>query len=230
MKNRICLIAFCFLSTFSLFAAPPPDSGNIFSVTRISAAPPSAPFGPEDAVLFIRIGKEKLLRTVVIGLYDHTAPQTVENFKQLIRKRFYDGLRFHRVLPHLLAQTGDPKSRWGNWSDTLGTGGPGYTIPSEIRLPHIPGAVASARLPDDLNPMRLSNGSQFYICLDFLPKLNGKYTVFGHVLSGLKNIDEISNGRTDSNDFPLDKIVIVSITLQPHGEPVLPPHRSHFRM
>lgn len=227
IKTHLYFIAFLFLGVFTSAAATVDNSESSPTKPSIVSAAPTAPLGPEDAILRFRVGKEKLLRTVVIGLYDSTAPQTVQNFKELIQKRFYNGLRFHRVLPHLLAQTGDPKSRWGTWSDTVGTGGPGYTIPAEIRLPLVPGAVVAARIDDDINPMRLSNGSQFFICLDSLPKLNGKYTVFGHVLSGLQNIDEITTGRTDSNDFPLDKIVIVSITLQPHGAPVLPPHQAH---
>lgn len=229
MKNSIHFIFALFLSTLPVLAATN-DSTSSSSPQKISvvSAAPTASFGPEDAVMRFRLGKEKLLRTVVIGLYDKAAPQTVENFKELVRKKFYNGLRFHRALPHMLAQTGDPKSRWGTWSETVGTGGPGYTIPSEIRLPNVAGAVAAARLPDDINPLQRSNGSQFYICVDSLPKLNGKYTIFGHVLSGLQNIDDITMVRTDSNDFPLDKIVIISITLQPHGEPVLPPHRSHL--
>ena len=72
-----------------------------------------------------------------------------------------------------------------------------------------------ARLPDNINPSRVSNGSQFYVCLTSLPKLDGKYTVFGEVLEGLDVLDSISNQPTDSNDFPLAKIVIKSITIQP---------------
>lgn len=222
VKNQICSFIVLFLSAFPVLAVPI-DSENPSPSATASA--PTARLGPQNAVMTLRFGKEKRLRTIVIGLYDSVAPQTVKNFKELIQKRFYNGLRFHRVLPHLLVQTGDPKSRCGP-SDRVGTGGPGYTIPPEIRLPHVAGAVVAARLPDDINPLRLSNGSQFYVCLNSLPKLDGKYTVFGHVLSGFEIIDQITTGRTDSNDFPLDKIVIVSIALQPHGAPVVSPSGS----
>lgn len=174
----------------------------------------AAPLGPEVAVLQIRIGKEKEFQRVVIGLNDAAAPLTVANFKDLVRRKFYNGLRFHRVLPSAFVQAGDPKSRWGQ-ADRTGTGGPGYTVPAEIRLPHIKGAVAMARLPDAINPARNSNGSQFYACLTPLPKLDGKYTVFGEILEGLEVLDYISNLPTDSNDFPLQKVVIKSITIQP---------------
>lgn len=175
---------------------------------------PAATIGPEVAVIQIKIGKEKQTQQVVIGLYDTAAPLTVANFKELIGKKFYNGLRFHRVFPSTLVQTGDPKSRWGD-ADRSGTGGPGYTIPSEVGLKHTRGAVAMSRLADTINPSRASNGSQFYACLTPMPKLDGKYTVFGEVLEGLDVLDAISNQQTDSNDFPLAKIVIKSITLQP---------------
>jgi len=176
----------------------------------------SAPVGPDVAVLQIRIGKEKELQRVVIGLYDEVTPLTVANFKELIRKKFYNGMRFHRVFPSTFVQTGDPASRHGQ-ADRSGTGGPGYTIPAEIKLNHEKASVAMARLPDDVNPAKNSNGSQFYACLVPLPKLNGKFTVFGEVLEGLEVLDHISNLTTNSNDFPLPKVVIKSITLEPRA-------------
>jgi cyclophilin family peptidyl-prolyl cis-trans isomerase len=178
------------------------------------AAGYAATVGPEVAVIQIKVGKERDFQQVVIGLYDDAAPTTVANFKELCRKRFYNGMRFHRAFPSTLVQTGDPKSRHGA-ADRSGTGGPGYTIPAEIGRSHVRGTVAMARLPDGINPSKASNGSQFYVCLTPLPKLDGKYTVFGEVLEGLDVLDFISNQPTDSNDFPLAKIVIRSITIQP---------------
>ena len=174
----------------------------------------AATVGPEVAVMQIKVGKEKQFQQVVIGLYDDAAPQTVANFKELCRKRFYNGMRFHRAFPSTLVQTGDPKSRHGV-ADRSGTGGPGYTVPAELGRNHVRGTVAMSRLADVVNPSKASNGSQFYVCLTSMPKLNGKYTVFGEVLEGLDVLDFISNQPTDSNDFPLAKIVIKSITIQP---------------
>ena len=174
----------------------------------------AATVGPEVAVIQIKVGKEKRFQQVVLGLYDDAAPATVANFKELCRKRFYNGMRFHRALPITLVQTGDPMSRHGV-ADRSGTGGPGYTIPAELGRNHVRGAVAMSRLADVINPSKASNGSQFYVCLTPLPKLDGKYTVFGEVLEGLDVLDFISNQPTDSNDFPLAKIVIKSITIQP---------------
>jgi peptidyl-prolyl cis-trans isomerase B (cyclophilin B) len=192
---KICLTVFAFLSLIA---------------TDLSAAP----IGPDVAVLEIKFDGQKELQRVVIGLYDSAAPQTVANFKALNEKRFYRGMRFHRAFPGTLVQTGDPDSRHGE-SDRSGTGGPGYTLPAELGLKHVRGTVAMSRLPDTVNPARASNGSQFYVCLTAMPNLNGKYTVFGEVLEGMDVLDAISNEQTDSNDFPLAKIEIKSIVIQP---------------
>ncbi len=117
-----------------------------------------------------------------IELYPDTAPKTVENFVTLAKKGFYDGLTFHRVEPGFVAQGGDPK---GN-----GTGGPGYTIKAEFnQRKHVRGTVAMARAnhPD-------SAGSQFYICFQSAPFLDGKYTVFGQVTAGMEHVDKIRIG------------------------------------
>ncbi len=174
----------------------------------------AAAVGPDVAVLEIQFGRDKQTQQVVLGLYDGAAPLTVANFKDLVGKKFYNGMRFHRVFPSTLVQTGDPKSRRGD-ADRSGTGGPGYTLPAEFGGKHVRGAIAMSRLGDTVNPSRASNGSQFYVCLTALPKLDGKYTVFGEVLEGLDVLEGISNQQTDSNDFPLAKIVIKSITIQP---------------
>ena len=180
---------------------------------------PAATPGPEVAVMEILVGRERQPRHVVIGLYDDAAPLTVENFKNLARRRFYNGIRFHRIFPGTLVQTGDPLTRVRFLAPRMplraGTGGPGFTLPPEIREKHIRGSVAMARLPDAINPARLSNGSQFYITLAAEPSLDGKFTVFGEVLEGLDVLDEISNLPADSNDFPLPRVLIRSIRIVP---------------
>ena len=172
--------------------------------------------GPDVVVMDIKIGKERDLRRVVIGLYDGAAPQHAENFKELARTRYYKGMQFHRAFPGTLVQTGDPYSRRGPNVRT-GTGGPGWTIPAEIRLPHKKGSIAAARLDNKINPARVSNGSQFYVSLKPMPALNGQYTVFGRVLEGIEHLEEISRQRTDRNNFPLEKVVIKRIVLEPRA-------------
>lgn len=177
------------------------------------ATPPPSTTGPQVAVMEIKFPKEKQTRRVVIALRENAAPQTVENFKSLIKRHYYDGMRFHRVFAHSLVQAGDPKSRHGE-SNYSGTGGPGYTVPAEIHLPHVRGSAAMSRLPDTINPLKASNGSQFYICLEPMPQLNGEYSVFGEVTEGLEVLDAVSAMPANSNNFSMEKIVIKSIRLE----------------
>ena len=158
----------------------------------------------------------------VFEFYEGDAPQTVANFKKLARKGFYNGLTIHRAFPHILIQTGDPLSSQKDRSK-IGTGGPGYTLPAEIHRKHIQGAIAAARLPDKINLTRLSNGSQFYICLKPMPSYDGQYTVFGQVVSGMDTLEEISTKPVDSNDNPVDRIVVSSVKILPREKlPQLP--------
>ena len=120
--------------------------------------------------------------TIDIEFYPQDAPKTVANFVTLAKKGFYDNLVFHRVVPGFVVQGGDPK---GN-----GTGGPGYTIKAEFnKNKHVRGSVAMARSasPD-------SAGSQFYITYGATPHLDGQYTVFGKVTSGMELVDQIQQG------------------------------------
>jgi peptidyl-prolyl cis-trans isomerase B (cyclophilin B) len=125
---------------------------------------------------------------IVIEFYPAVAPKTVANFEALAKKGFYNGLTFHRVVPGFVVQGGDPKGD--------GSGGPGYDVPAEISPAekHLRGAVATARLGDAVNPDRKSSGSQFYICLEPQPGLDGQYTVFGGVIEGMAVVDKIQVG------------------------------------
>ena len=178
-----------------------------------ASAPQTAGTGPESAVMLVKVRKEKKPQRIVIELREDAAPQTVANFKELVSRHYYDGMQFHRLFARQLVQTGDPKSRHGE-SDRSGTGGPGYTIPAEIRLNLDKGSVVASRLSDSLNPTKASNGSQFFVCLAPMPQLDGQYTVFGKVTEGLDVLDAISGIPVDSNDFPLQKVVIKSIRME----------------
>jgi peptidyl-prolyl cis-trans isomerase B (cyclophilin B) len=117
-----------------------------------------------------------------LEFYPADAPKTVENFVTLAKKGFYNNLTFHRVVPDFVVQGGCPK---GN-----GTGGPGYTIPAEFnKQKHLRGTLAMARSQDPN-----SAGSQFYICYGATPHLDGNYTVFGKVTSGMEHVDRIKQG------------------------------------
>ena len=193
-----------------------PAALALFALAALATVSPAQQLGPEVAVVTIKVGKERDLRRVVIGLYDNAAPAHVQNFKDLIARRYYNGMRFHRAFPGSLLQTGDPYSKHGP-TDRTGTGGPRYTVPAEIRLSHSKGAIAMSRIDGGTNPALVSNGSQFYICLKPQPALDGKYTVFGRVLEGLDDLDKISRKTTDPNNFPLEKIVIKRIVLEPRS-------------
>lgn len=118
-----------------------------------------------------------------IQLFFEDAPKHSENFVNLVRKGFYDGLTFHKVIEGSMVLGGDPEG--------TGKGGPGYTIPAEIQRTHVRGAVAAAGRPDFLNPEKVSNGSQFYICLQARPELDGQYTVFGQVVEGMDVVEKL---------------------------------------
>ena len=148
---------------------------------------------------------ETSLGRMVIELDDVAAPRTCGNFRKLVSDGFYNHTTFHRVIPNFIIQGGDPISKTDDRVN-YGQGDPGYTLPAEIQLKHIAGAVAMARLPDSVNPQRESNGSQFFICVSDCPSLDDQYTVFGHVISGLQTADKIANQPRDKRDDPVDRI------------------------
>lgn len=120
---------------------------------------------------------------IVIEFFDEAAPGTVANFEKLANSGFYNGLTFHRVIPGFVAQGGCPKG--------TGTGGPGYTIKCETAgnpHKHVRGALSMAHAGKD------TGGSQFFICYDAFPHLDGVHTVFGQVVDGLDVVDSIKPG------------------------------------
>jgi cyclophilin family peptidyl-prolyl cis-trans isomerase len=136
-----------------------------------------------------------------LELFDQAAPKTVENFRTLAGRGFYDGLAFHRVIPDFMIQGGCPQG--------TGTGGPGYTFEDEINEHKVArGALAMA------NSGPNTNGSQFFIVTaDACPWLDGKHTVFGEVSSGMDVVDRIQATSTDRDDRPVQAVSIESIEL-----------------
>lgn len=149
---------------------------------------------------------------IEIELYPDVAPNTVNNFIALIRKGFYNGTLFHRIIPHFMIQGGDPR---GN-----GTGGPGYSIRGEFTsnrfrndLKHTRGVVSMARAVDPN-----SAGSQFFIMVESAPYLDGEYAAFGRVTSGMEEVDRIVSVPRDYDDKPLDEEAIESVDVETFGE------------
>ena len=144
-------------------------------------------------------------------LYPEIAPNTVRNFISLVKKGFYDGVIFHRVIPGFMIQGGDP--------DGTGMGGPGYSIKGEFTqngfkndLKHTPGVLSMARtmIPD-------SAGSQFFIMHETSPHLDGAYAAFGKLIEGIEVVDKIARVNTDYSDRPMETQKMAKVTVETFG-------------
>ena len=147
-------------------------------------------------------------KTIRLELYPEIAPVTVENFLDLVKKGFYNGLTFHRIIPGFMIQGGDPS---GN-----GTGGPGYKIKGEFRsngvkndLKHERGVISMARAFDPN-----SAGSQFFIMHEDAPHLDGEYAAFGKVIEGMDTVDEIAAVETGLQDAPVEKVIMQKVEVE----------------
>ena len=144
-------------------------------------------------------------------LYPEVAPNTVNNFISLVKKGFYDGLVFHRVIRGFMIQGGDPQG--------TGMGGPGYSIKGEFTyngfsndLKHTPGVLSMARAMDPN-----SAGSQFFIMHETSPHLDGQYAAFGKVTDGMDTVNSIAETETDYSDAPLEPQMIIKVTVDTDG-------------
>ena len=147
-----------------------------------------------------------------IHLYDET-PLHKANFDSLVRAGFYDSTEFHRCIRNFMIQGGDPNSKDDNRGND-GTGGPGYTVAAEIdssKFKHTYGALAAARIGNSGNPERRSSGSQFYIVnnVNGTPHLDGEYTTFGMVLSGIEVATTIAKQPQNSSNLPDERIKMI---------------------
>lgn len=157
-------------------------------------------------------------KTFKAELYPNIAPNTVNNFISLVKKGFYNGLLFHRVIYGFMIQGGDPQG--------TGMGGPGYSIKGEFTsnrfnntLKHSRGVLSMAR-----SMMPNSAGSQFFIMHNDSPHLDGQYASFGKIIEGIEIIDEIASCQTDYNDRPLQPQIIKTVSVecfeQDYPEPI----------
>jgi len=146
---------------------------------------------------------------IKIELYREDAPGTVSNFLTLAKGGFYDGTKFHRVIPSFMIQGGDPNSKDDNWSDD-GFGGPGYAFEDEINSNKLlRGSLAMA------NSGPNTNGSQFFIVTaESAPWLDGAHTVFGRVLEGMDVVTHIENLPRNANDHPIEDALIMSVEIR----------------
>ena len=158
-----------------------------------------------NPIVRITMDSGKVIR---LELYPETAPITVENFLDLVKKGFYNGLTFHRIISGFMIQGGDPH---GN-----GMGGPGHSIKGEFKsngvdnpLKHEKGVISMARSMDPN-----SAGSQFFIMHEAAPHLDGQYAAFGKVIEGLDVVDEIASVETGFQDAPVDKVIMEKVEVE----------------
>ena len=194
----------------SISSSTSQETNSTVKPTSVNPATPTSDVG----VISTKYGN------IVIKFRDDVAPKTVANFEKLAKSGFYDGTIFHRIMPGFVIQGGDPNTKSGS-RDTWGTGDAGYMIPPEFsNLKHTKYMVSMAR-GTDIN----SASSQFFIVLGDAPWLDGKYTIFGEVISGQDVVDKIASIKTDpATNQPIDpeearmnKVVIQSQGTQPEA-------------
>lgn len=171
-----------------------------------------APMNSSNEVAVIKTNEGDM----VVQFWTDASPNTVENFKKLARQGFYDGTIFHRIVKGFMIQGGDPNSKDPAKENTYGQGGPGYNLKAEFNdHSHDRGVISMARGPDPD-----SAGSQFFICLAPVHRLDHQYTTFGKLIKGqdvLEKIGEIEVTRNSMGEpsKPTKRIVIESIKIVP---------------
>jgi len=171
-------------------------------------SPAVTPTSKKNPVVTITMANGEQIK---VELYPEVAPNTVKSFISLVKKGFYNGLIFHRVIPEFMIQGGDPSSN--------GTGGPGYSIKGEFTnngfvndLKHERGVISMGRTSEPN-----SAGSQFFIVVKTAPNLDKEYAAFGKVTSGMETVDKIVNSPRDKQDKPTQNQVMKSVTVDTLG-------------
>jgi len=185
-------------TTGNIITPPPAEKGILKDTLVVTKL-------PENLYMTIKV---KDYGTMKIQFSTKDAPKNIANVANLGIKGFYNGLTFHRLIPGFMIQGGDPS---GN-----GTGGPGYTVPAEIKRRHEKGSMAMARTGDNVNPEKRSSGSQFYICFKPTPQLDGQYTVIGQLVEGMDVLEKLEKVTTGAMDKPTKPVVMeqVSVTTE----------------
>lgn len=186
---------------------------------------PPAAENSVTAVMYVEINKSR--RKVVIQLDPANAPKAVANFKKLVNAGFYNGLAFHRAIRGYLVQVGDPTTRDDASRDSWGLSDVGYKLPPETRGKITRGTIAMARTNEAIRRGdKQSSGSQFFVMLRSDAKLDGNYTIIGHVTQGIEALESISAMTVDTNDCPSRRYEIKSLRLVPGNSSELKPEKQ----
>ena len=182
---------------------------SMLALTSLPAEDSPAPNKEEVAVIKTSAGD------MVVQFWTDAAPETIANFKKLAKSGFYNGTIFHRIVKGFVIQGGDPNSKDPAKEASYGEGGPGYKIKAEFNdHPHERGVISMAREPDPD-----SAGSQFFICLAPVPRLDHQYTTFGKLIKGLDVLDKIGDTpvtmQHGEQSKPTQRITIESIKIVP---------------
>lgn len=189
--RKFFVVAFLLLASYSLYA-----------IDQVEKAKQS------DDIVVIETDFGK----IELGLFRDVAPENVDSIVNLVKKGFYDGTTFHRIVPGFVIQGGDPLSKDDNPSND-GTGGPGYYVKDEYsgEVKHLEGTVALAKAADN------QNGSQFYICLKKVPFLDGSYTIIGQVIEGMEVVHEIEKVKTQ-RERPIKNVTMTKVYMKEETE------------
>jgi peptidyl-prolyl cis-trans isomerase B (cyclophilin B) len=172
----------------------------------------TTPMNSSNEVAVIKTNEGEM----AVQFWTDAAPNTVENFKKLARQGFYDGTIFHRIVKGFMIQGGDPNSKDPAKENSYGQGGPGYNIKAEFNdHSHDRGVISMARGPDPD-----SAGSQFFICLAPVHRLDHQYTTFGKLIKGQDVLEKIGDTTVTKNNMgepskPTKRVVIESIKIVP---------------
>lgn len=199
----VCLIGAGCEST----TAPPSSSTSTAAKSEVKTAPPIPKVQPGEEIVVIETDFGK----VKIQLFPDVAPKHVENFKKRISEGFYNGLAFHRAVPNLIVQGGDPntkgndRSKWGVADSTLEKLQAEFSDRAIVK-----GTVAAARNGYDPH----SASTQFFICASAYPDWNGQYTNFGQVIEGMSQVQAMTKAPTDDRELLKNKVVMKKVYLE----------------
>ena len=206
-KTLLISLLFALAAGLALAQAPKHKSGNKSKNTAAKAQKSDAPSANDVAVLETKLGK------IVIKFYPDKAPNHVKNFKELCKSGFYNGTRFHRVIPGFMIQGGDPNTKsenratWGQGGNVVN--GQEVLLKAEFNDVHHTRGIVSMARSNDPN----SASSQFFICVADAGYLDGQYTVFGEVVEGMDVVDKIVSVPR-KGDMAADPVVLVKAKLE----------------